>query len=554
MSSNIQCGPCSHVNTKNNAHKWCTNCEEGLCVKCEQVHKSKKLGRDHKLISFDDNVRVNLKCHFHGKEFNFYCKTHDEAICGTCFSLQHKHCFDSIITLGEAAENAKRPIALGDLIDSINGTLVNIKNFIDNRNVAITNLRIEEEGVRKSISEIRENVNNLLDELEKKMLNELSERCGNCISKSENVLRQLNGTEKEIQLLKEHTLQLKCFGTDLEIFLGTRQINKKVLEDVQSVKSVTSSVQDYKIGFDKHPRIISFLQDLDYFGKIKVEEITISLPYKEEKNDQAQIVHMLAVQSLDSIRLLLRQKFTIKGVNKIKNVCGGVILTNNHLLIVDKGLQRVIKEYNEDGRHIRDIPVSGKPFDLTVIDIDRIAVSYNDRYMEILNIKDNEVNAKVAFKWPCYGIACQNGKVYIKVLNEGIVEFDVSSKRLRTFGEQYGGPSIIYIATTKNRIYCTDLVNKTIYCRSITGADIWTFTDESLVQPMGISVDGNENVFVVGTDSSNLMVIQRKRKLSKTLLTAADGLNNPVIVHYNQDTKLLLICNAGGNSFVYSVI
>jgi hypothetical protein len=34
-------------------------------------------------------------------------------------------------------------------------------------------------------------------------------------------------------------------------------------------------------------------------------------------------------------------------------------------------------EYNEDGSHTRDIPVSGQPFVLAGIDSERIAVTHN---------------------------------------------------------------------------------------------------------------------------------------------------------------------------------
>ncbi|VDI74718.1 Hypothetical predicted protein, partial [Mytilus galloprovincialis] len=75
----------------------------------------------------------------------------------------------------------------------------------------------------------------------------------------------------------------------------------------------------------------------------------------------------------------------------------------------------------------------------------------------------------------------------------------------------------------------------------MTGEDIWTFTEQSLVNTRGISADGDENVFVVGRETNSLIMIQHDGKVSKTLLT--DGLDDSVSVHYNKDIKLLLICN-----------
>ncbi|XP_071172323.1 E3 ubiquitin-protein ligase TRIM45-like [Mytilus edulis] len=558
MSSNILCGPCSHVNTQKIAQKWCINCEEGFCADCEQVHRSMKVTRDHKLISTDDyrkieNVPVNLKCDAHGKKFDLYCKNHDVAICVVCVPSLHKHCSD-VISLDEAAENAKRSTALDDLEDSIKVVLENLKAFINNRNQAIKNLKIEEQSFRKSISELRANVNKHLDELENRLLEDLSQRYENCKSKYGEVQKYLNKAEKEIKSLQEQTLQLKRVGSDLQVFLGTRQMNKLIHNEVQSVKSMTSTLQDYKIGVEIHQGITSLLENVDNFGKVKIDETTPKLPFKDAKVDQAQIVHTPTGQSFDRTRLQLRQKFKIKDKNNDTNVRGCGILPNSHLLIVNYNENKVIIEYSVDGRYIRDIPVSGQPFDLAIIDSDRMAVSYSGNNMEILNINNKMVLAEVTFRWKCLGISYQNGNIYIIVINEGIVEMDMSGKILRTIGGKYARCGIYHITTTHDRIYCTNIDQTVVYCCSMTGEDIWTFTDQSLVNPMGISADGDQNVFVVGLISNNLMMIQHDGKHSKMLLSISDGLDKPVSVHYNRDKKLLLVCNVEGDAFLYSVI
>ncbi|XP_071172326.1 transcription intermediary factor 1-alpha-like [Mytilus edulis] len=557
MSSNILCGPCSHVNTHKNAHKWCNNCEEGFCADCEKVHRSMKVTRDHTLISIDDyrkleNVPVSLKCDTHGKKFDLYCKAHDVAICVACFPSLHKHCSD-VISLDKAAQNAKRSTALDDLEDSIKVLLENLKDCINNRNVAMENLEKEEQSVRKSVSEMRANVNKHLDELENKMLDDLSKRYVNCKSKYGEVQKYLNKTEKEIKLLQGQTSQMKVVGSDLQVFLRTRQVNKLIHNEVQSAKSVTSTLQDYKIGVEIHQGITSLLEKVDNFGKVKVEENTISLPFKDAKVDQAQIVHTPIGRSFTRTRLQLRQKFKIKDNYNIMNVRGCGVLPNSHLLIANPNGNKAIMEYSDDGTHIRDIPVSDTPYDLAIIDSDRMAVTYDKKaYMEILNINNKTVHLKVTFHRNCWGISYQNRRIYILVVKEGIVEMDMSGERLRTIGGKFARCGIFHITTTNERIYCTNFIDNLVHCCSMTGEDIWTFTDQSLVNPRGISADSDKNVFVV--NSNNLMVIQHDGKGSKTLLSKFDGLDVPVPVHYNGDKKLLFVCNVKGNAFLYSVI
>ncbi|VDI09063.1 Hypothetical predicted protein [Mytilus galloprovincialis] len=287
-----------------------------------------KVTRDHTLISTDDyrkieNIPVNLKCDTHGKKFDLYCKNHDVAICVACFPSLHKHCSD-VISLDEASKNAKRSTALDDLEDSIKVALENLKGFINNRNQAIKNLKIEEQSVRKSISEMRANVNKHLNELENKMLDDLSQRYENCKSKYGEAQKYLNKTEKEVNLLQEQTSQMKLVGSDLQVFLGTRQMNNLIHNKVKHVRSITSTLQDYKIGVEIHKGITSLLENVDRFGKIKVEENTFSLPFKDAKVDQAQIVHIPTGQSFDRTSLQLRQKFQIKDKNNYTQMSGDV--------------------------------------------------------------------------------------------------------------------------------------------------------------------------------------------------------------------------------------
>ncbi|VDI33204.1 Hypothetical predicted protein [Mytilus galloprovincialis] len=331
-------------------------------------------------------------------------------------------------------------------------------------------------------------------------------------------------------------------------------MNNLIHNKVKHVRSITSTLQDYKIGVEIHKGITSLLENVDRFGKIKVEENTFSLPFKDAKVDQAQIVHIPTGQSFDRTSLQLRQKFQIKDKNNYTNLRGCWILPKSHLLIADYYGDKVIMEYKDDGRHIRDIPVSDQPFDLAIIDSDRIAVSYFGNNMEILNINNKTVLAKVSFESGCYGISYQNGNIYISVVHEGIVEMDVSGKRLRTIGGKYAKGGMYHLTTTHDRIYCTNIDQNLVYCCSMMGEDIWTFTNQSLNDPRGISADGDQNVFVVGLSSNNLMMIQHDGKDSKMLLSKSDGLNKPVSVHYNRDKKLLLVCNVKGDAFLYSVI
>lgn len=111
----------------------------------------------------------------------------------------------------------------------------------------------------------------------------------------------------------------------------------------------------------------------------------------------------------------------------------------------------------------------------------------------------------------------------------------------------------LYLATTIYRIYFAIKRDHTVHCISFTGEEIWVHQEDSLINPDGITVDGDQNVFVAVEASNSLIVIQHDGKSSKTLLSTTDGLTGPTALHYNKDTKLLLLCNKHGPAALYTV-
>jgi hypothetical protein len=75
----------------------------------------------------------------------------------------------------------------------------------------------------------------------------------------------------------------------------------------------------------------------------------------------------------------------------------------------------------------------------------------------------------------------------------------------------------------------------TVECTDINGTILWTFTDTSVLKaPRSIDVDEYGNVYVVGTDSVNVIVISPDGKEHRQLLSKADRLDDPRALHIKQ--------------------
>ncbi|CAC5374799.1 unnamed protein product [Mytilus coruscus] len=472
-----------------------------------------------------------------------------------CFPAKHKSCSAFIISLAEAAKNAKSSTGLVGLEHTINNTLENIKKCVNEREAAAKSIEKQEMVIKKIISDTRENINTHLDDLQRKLLNELSSTYTFCKSSYGKFHSQLHKMEKEIERLKEQTSQLKCLASDQHVFLSMHQMTKALNHEIKFLKEVLNSVKNYDIKIEIHQGITSFFENVNCFARTKVDESNVSFQFKDAKIDQAQIpLHTRGF--VHDTRLQLLKQFKVKQLGENMNISGYAILANGNLLMADQSGQKVIMEYNEDGHFIRDIPVSAKPYNMIVIDTDRIAVSYGvQKYIEIIDLKNKNVMKKVKLKNYCYGISFSDGKVYVVVRKEGIVVLDMEGTILNTIKFSTGG-SVYNITTTKDKIYYTIMAENTVYCCSTYGKEVWNFKGtNSLVVPSGISADRDQNVIVLGLSSNNLLVLQNEGKISKALLTKTDGLDQPSSVCYNKENNMLLVCNQkNGDAFLFSII
>ncbi|CAG2254184.1 unnamed protein product [Mytilus edulis] len=231
-----------------------------------------------------------------------------------------------------------------------------------------------------------------------------------------------------------------------------------------------------------------------------------------------------------------------------------------------ESFENYLIEYNKEGNHINDIQLSGNPFDLTLIDSNRIAITYGN--LSSFFIKINQIlgmlplrveiksithgsSIKIPVNSSCWGISYQDGRLYMIAEEEGILVADVLGNILNTL--PINTRNVKYIATSKDIICYTNDVENSVHCFNMVGKEIWIFQRNTLIHPAGLSVGHNNDIFVVGCASNNITLIHHDGIESKILLTAADGLNEPKSLHYDKNSKTLLVCD-NMNALLYNVV
>ncbi|CAG2205877.1 unnamed protein product [Mytilus edulis] len=110
-----------------------------------------------------------------------------------------------------------------------------------------------------------------------------------------------------------------------------------------------------------------------------------------------------------------------------------------------------------------------------------------------------------------------------------------------------------YVSTHDDKIFYTKPEQNKVVCCFFDGTPAWVFQDKTnLEYPQGITVDKQGNVFVVGFDSSNVLVLSSDGKHCKQILTKEDGHKLPYAI-FNDKIKNQLLVTAGPFAYLYNI-
>ena len=115
--------------------------------------------------------------------------------------------------------------------------------------------------------------------------------------------------------------------------------------------------------------------------------------------------------------------------------------------------------------------------------------------------------------------------------------------------------SFSYVVAFAEKVIYTNRTQNTIKCCLFNGIPVWQFRNEGILEePVGITVDGNGNLYVVGEGTSNTVVISADGQYQKQILTSEDGLDKPSAVCFDEPKTQLLVANSeDGMAYLFSV-
>ena len=561
-SSPSTCGICDVRHISKPSEVWCPECHQGLCVDCTGHHSISNSSRNHSTIPISEYQKLPLFvleikefCNQHNERLQSYCKEHGCPCCGICIVEDHNECKDLAI-LKNVVKNVKTSHNFNETEQLIREMMENIHKIRQNRENNSVTVTEQKRIIEQEIRELREEINNHLDKLQEDLLNELTEDVNIVTRQTSELMVSLDEKQKELSEYKTNMVIIKQYASDLQTFLALRQIGSDVEAQDTCLHDLVNSdsLKQTKISCNIDTSLKNLATSIQNFGEVVVESTPCGITLIRKKDKQAQImVADLSPMSIDNIHLHLTQMVNTKG----ENITGCSLLPDGRM-VFSCHAKHIVTFLNKEGVELFQIyedKIGLRTYDTLYIKEDNsVVVSYGGAgktCIAIIDIESKKVMTTISMDTSICGMAIRGRTIYCCAWSKGLKILKLGDNSVSDIRNM---THVNYVATLGDKLYYTSLKKHTVTCCDLQGTTQWEFKDERVLKcPLGISVDNDGNVYVVGRESINVVVISPDGQRHRQLLCSTDGLILPRVLDYEKSTNKLLVVNRGDIAFLFDV-
>ncbi|XP_071127596.1 putative leucine-rich repeat-containing protein DDB_G0290503 [Mytilus edulis] len=339
-TSSNSCGICNLRHISKPTLVWCSDCNEGLCDDCKEHHSLLKATRDHNIIPFAEYQKlpsfitnIAMHCNEHDEKYLLFCKKHDQLLCRKCvISETHRECKE-ISTFEDVVLNAKKSVAFTEIESSLQELKENMSLILEDRQKNLSTISVSKEKLRSQISAFRQQINHHLDEIQDHFIAALNKTVENSTQQINDFMASLEEKQREIDACIEDVEIIKNHATDLQTFLGTKELGNKLNEKEKDLQSWIDggSLGHTSISFQLNNLLQNFSEETATFGKPIVDVQSCKIQLQRRKEGQAQLmkVDQEPKRLVEHITLELKAKFDTTATN----VSGCCILPCGKLVV-----------------------------------------------------------------------------------------------------------------------------------------------------------------------------------------------------------------------------
>jgi DNA-binding beta-propeller fold protein YncE len=284
---------------------------------------------------------------------------------------------------------------------------------------------------------------------------------------------------------------------------------------------------------------------METIGSVTIETNPSDMNYQPPKALQAQSKNR-------AIKPAIQNKFEFD--SKIPFACKhyafitGIGITRDDNLLLCNRMSTDVMVLSDDGKHLNDIYLEGKPWGIVVVtDKEEAIVTLPDNnFIQIINTSTMRAEQKIKVPVKCYGITLIDNDIVLG--NEGeIYIINREGQRLNTITV---GKDIMYsfYCGKDKTLYCCDADNDTLHGIKQDGTILFSFSSDDFRGPICVAAAVNDNFYVTAWETSNVHCFMPDGKHKGIMLKKEDGLHNPYVIAYSKKSSKVFIVNVEENS------
>lgn len=569
MATNTSvCAICDLRHVTSESLHWCPECEEALCTECSEHHSLSKGTRSHKTIPISQYqslptfvTDIQQFCIYHNEKYQQYCITHACPICYKCIK-EHGKCTD-VIPLEDVIGEIKSSELFLDLEQSLKDVLGNIKRIREDRENNVRSIKTQKKNITIKIDNIKTQIIQHLEKLKESIMKELEQTYDKHNFRIESIISSLQNQEQEIKHCSTEFENITKYASDLQTFLGMREIQSKVTDNEKRLSSMNKnkSLHNVEIQLAIDKKIQEILTSMAKFGSIIIKEnLSACTDIAIKKSRQAQISVPIRMQPINTISVDFKQMLDTKCLRST----GCTQTRAGEYLLTDYGDMNVsIVKLNVQGKtkKVYHLVTPHSAFDIVCIDDNTVAVTtgcpadvgqQHEAGICIVDLIKGRVTQFIELPGYPFGITSNGISLICCVQDKEIHVISCTDYRITTIPNTVLTESS-YVSTYVKKIFYTSPKENKIYCCLFDGTPVWNFTDNILRTPCGISSDSRGNIFVAGCISGNVIVISSDGKQCKQILNEENGPYDPCAVFVDKQRNQLLVTESSTIAFLFDI-
>ncbi|XP_053388951.1 uncharacterized protein LOC128551993 [Mercenaria mercenaria] len=528
----IVCAPCGEDNIREEAVKFCVECNQYLCTACARYHRRIAALKSHKLLDTDDAKIASVsaivtKCRYHpDRDIEMFCGTHDMVCCLKCIATEHRTC-ESVKNIEDVTTPFVQQNEIQGLKDETKAVRDQLIAANKKKQTNVDSFEEQKKEILRNIQDIERKIIEHIGKLKREAVESLNKRYSEINREME---AEITLTANTITEVDKSTSMLQTVS------------NMDARQQFVQMKLIQRTVKDAKKLFEESEsqgtRVARFIENAD----LKTVIMTVTELGRFEtmnKNQKLPTPKQYQMKSMKEIKVRMPNDSYDCYISDTCQLPDGTIILTDYL-------NRKVKWLDTNYNVKCHCDLKANPRDICCTTKNEVAVKMNNHKVQFISVDSSLAVLKdISIEGGSYwGMAYIAGDLWVST-RSGINVYSRSGTLLKSIKNNVNGQRIFksspqHIAASRENVIVADGSDGAM-CLGRDGKVKSDLRDGRLNFTQGVCVSSDGTVFLPGSYSHNIVMFSDDGNCKGELLTQEMGITYPGSLYYDNKRNCLII-------------